>query len=331
MRYDPNDPIFSKMQGSPDAPGSGMAINPRTGKMEQVYATYGQADPDTAGPEVETGRYFASDPDRPSTALSLAGYAPGYYSHDNFNTFDNFMSRAIPIAGLVMLAAGGAGALGEGAVSGQGGLGYAGAATDATGTVGTASLTQAPADALNAGAGSTTAPGTTTGVSAGAGGETLMPAAQAPADATFGGTLTQTGAGQFEDLSVFGGAAGGGGAASGGIINSALNFAKANPLVTVAGAQLGAGIIGGIGNNITQNQLMDKKIQADKDLLAQKTAEEEKLAEWRRRFIQGGSYFDAKMPFGPATAGGGSPGLRRPDGTPVYGSGGIINVAQGGG
>lgn len=108
----------------------------------------------------------------------------------------------------------------------------------------------------------------------------------------------------------------------GGLINGFMNFAKANPTTALGMMNLGSSVIGGIGNNITQNQLMDKKIQGEKEMLAQKTLEEQKLAEWRRRFIQGGSYFDAKLPFN-----GGAPAqpLTRPGGAPVYGSGGVIN------
>ena len=85
--YAPEDPIFAGMTGSPAAPGDGMAVNPRTGQLEQVYATYRFGDPDTAGPMQETGRYFASDGPLPRGALSLAGYAPGYYS-DRSSIFD---------------------------------------------------------------------------------------------------------------------------------------------------------------------------------------------------------------------------------------------------
>jgi hypothetical protein len=35
--YDPGS-IFSPMGGAPDAHGSGTAINPRTGQLEQVYS-----------------------------------------------------------------------------------------------------------------------------------------------------------------------------------------------------------------------------------------------------------------------------------------------------
>jgi hypothetical protein len=148
--YDPNDPIFSQMGGSPGAPGSGMAINPRTGRLEQVYSIYGQPDPQTAGPQVELRRYFESDPDRPGNAQSLAGYAPGYYSNDNFNTFDNFASRAIEILGLAGLGAGAGGVLpAEGAAAAGGTVADATVPAVASGGGASSVLsTWTPADAL---------------------------------------------------------------------------------------------------------------------------------------------------------------------------------------
>ena len=76
-RYAPDDPIFARMTGSPEAPGDGMAVNPRTGRRELVYATYETSE---SGMLYETGRYFASDGPLPRGAVSLAGYAPGHYS-----------------------------------------------------------------------------------------------------------------------------------------------------------------------------------------------------------------------------------------------------------
>ena len=86
-RYSPDDAIFAGMTGSAGAPGPGTAINPRTGQPELVWATYAPTgEPGTAGTMGETGRYFASDGPLPDGAMSLAGYAPGYYS-DNDTTF----------------------------------------------------------------------------------------------------------------------------------------------------------------------------------------------------------------------------------------------------
>ena len=77
--YAPDDLIFARMTGSPAAPGDGMAVNPRTGRRELVYATYETSE---SGMQYETGRYFASDGPLPRGAQSLAGYAPGYYTDD---------------------------------------------------------------------------------------------------------------------------------------------------------------------------------------------------------------------------------------------------------
>ena len=82
--YAPEDPIFARMTGSPAAPGDGMAVNPRSGLPELVYATYSVSE---SGMLYETGRYFAADGPLPQGALSLAGYAPGYYS-DKTSVFD---------------------------------------------------------------------------------------------------------------------------------------------------------------------------------------------------------------------------------------------------
>ena len=76
-RYAPDDPIFARMTGSAAAPGDGMAVNPRTGRRELVYATYETSE---SGMLYETGRYFASDGPLPRGAQSLAGYAPGQYT-----------------------------------------------------------------------------------------------------------------------------------------------------------------------------------------------------------------------------------------------------------
>ena len=76
-RYAPDDPIFARMTGSAATPGDGMAVNPRTGRRELVYATYETSE---SGMLYETGRYFASDGPLPPGAQSLAGYAPGYYT-----------------------------------------------------------------------------------------------------------------------------------------------------------------------------------------------------------------------------------------------------------
>lgn len=102
-----------------------------------------------------------------------------------------------------------------------------------------------------------------------------------------------------------------------------IDWARNNKMLAYGAMQVGTGIVGGIGQNLTQNQLMDKRIQADKDLLEQKKRNAQELEEWRRRFTQSGSYFDAAMPVskGPSA-------LTRPGGAPVYDPNGGLIASQ---
>lgn len=109
-----------------------------------------------------------------------------------------------------------------------------------------------------------------------------------------------------------------------GLIQSSLDFVKENPLATVGAGQLVSGVVSGVGNNITQNQLADKKAKADRELLAARTQEEANALEARRRFVQSGSYYSAAVPM---RAGPQQP-LRRPDGTSVYAPNGLIASAM---
>lgn len=102
-----------------------------------------------------------------------------------------------------------------------------------------------------------------------------------------------------------------------GLIDKIMGWGKDNKLAAYGAMQ----VLGGIGNNLTQNQLMDKKTASDRQLLAQRTEEERKAAENRRKLIQSGSYFSGNLPFSATQA---KP-LRRPDGSLVYGSGLIAN------
>lgn len=112
-------------------------------------------------------------------------------------------------------------------------------------------------------------------------------------------------------------------AAPGGIINNAmgavLEFGKEYPGLALAGGQMATGIIGGIG----QSGMLDRKIQADKEMQEQKMADAQSLEEWKRRFIQGGSSYDAKVPFQPTNQ-----PLKRPDGSNVYATPGIVAGAM---
>jgi hypothetical protein len=139
--------------------GSGYALNPKTGKMEQVYATYTTTE---SGVQAETGFFFESDPFRPSSALSLQGFAPGYYT-DNSSTFDNFLERVVLGGAAVLGAIAGAEVIG---VAG-GGASTTEAVTGATATEG-AAATVSTTEAVTAGAGATAAApvvSTTTAVS----------------------------------------------------------------------------------------------------------------------------------------------------------------------
>jgi hypothetical protein len=112
-------------------------INPRTGQQEPLYL-----DNDTSY------LYFPSDGGMPATA-SQAG-APTYHSDNNFNTFDEFMSRFIPIAGVAALGAGATGALPAEGTAAAGGT-VADATVPAAASGGGASSVIAnwtPADAL---------------------------------------------------------------------------------------------------------------------------------------------------------------------------------------
>lgn len=96
---------------------------------------------------------------------------------------------------------------------------------------------------------------------------------------------------------------------------------------TLAGA-LGAGalgVVGGIGSALLNKDTAEKRIQADKDLLAQKTTEEQKAAENKRAMIQSGSYFDAKIGVAAPTT---PRPLRRPNGALVYAQPGIVAGAM---
>lgn len=106
-----------------------------------------------------------------------------------------------------------------------------------------------------------------------------------------------------------------------GLISRIMGWAEKNPRFAVAG---GLQVLGGIGQNLTQNQIMDKKTSSDKELLARKYAEEEKAAAARRAMVQSGSYFSGALPFSATSA---KP-LRRPDGSLVY-TGGLIGNAMG--
>lgn len=113
------------------------------------------------------------------------------------------------------------------------------------------------------------------------------------------------------------------GGASGGKYNGfgsgLINWAKENEKLAAVGASSAIGLIGGVMANANADERLDKQIASQKELTSQKTQEQIALDNSRREAIQKGSYFDADLKMKP-----GSKVLRRPDGTLVYASPGII-------
>lgn len=164
-------------------------------------------------------------------------------------------------------------------------------------------------------------PGTMTDVSPGLIGSQMqapvasdLPVSAAPgAFDTYGSTVSPG-----ASATIFDGAGAG---ANRGLIGSAMDFAKANPMLSAAALQVGGGMLAGAGNQANQRQMLDKKISADRDLERQRQQQAIELEEWKRRFAQSGSYFDALIPFKRSA----NPGLTRPGGAPVFSpNGGLI-------
>jgi hypothetical protein len=116
--------------------------------------------------------------------------------------------------------------------------------------------------------------------------------------------------------------------AGGGLINSAMNFAKTNPLLTAAGLTIAGGAVQGAGNRANQKEIADRNIQASRDLQTQRQQQAIELEEWKRRFAQSGSYFDALVPFRRRPN---APLMRQSTGTPVYQNGLIASAMNNGG
>lgn len=115
-----------------------------------------------------------------------------------------------------------------------------------------------------------------------------------------------------------------------GLIDSWMKFSKENPVATVVGAQLAGGVIQGIGAAqrqdealASQERMQERNISAQRELLDQRLEDAKAMEEFKRRFTQAGSYFDATPKVKPAA----DKVLRRPDGTPVY-SGGVISTGM---
>lgn len=116
-------------------------------------------------------------------------------------------------------------------------------------------------------------------------------------------------------------------AASRGIIGGAMDWATKSPsntLLALGGLQAATGVVGGVGQYMAQRDLQEERLNAERELQQQKVDDAKELEEWKRRFTQSGSYFDANIPFRR------KPGaiLRRPDGSPVYASPGIVAGAM---
>lgn len=113
-----------------------------------------------------------------------------------------------------------------------------------------------------------------------------------------------------------------------GLIGSVMDWAKENPDMAQAAGTVAGGalqVAGGVGaallrSSDTEKQtaanssMLDRRIQAEKDLQDKKVANAIELEEWKRKFAQAGSYFDSALPFKPAA----DTTLRRPGGAPVY-------------
>lgn len=105
--------------------------------------------------------------------------------------------------------------------------------------------------------------------------------------------------------------------AGGGLISGAMDWAKANPGLTAGILQVGGGALQGVANRESAKETQEKKIQAEREAALAKL-------ENQRAFVQSGSYFGAKVPFRP----GANTALRRPDGTAVYSSPGLVAAAM---
>lgn len=114
----------------------------------------------------------------------------------------------------------------------------------------------------------------------------------------------------------------------GGLIGGVMDWAEANPRLSgplaAAGVQVAGGALAGMGNQANQRQMLETRIQADRDLQTQKQQQAIELEEWKRKFAQSGSYFDALIPFKRAT----NTALARPGGAPVFNAGGGLIANQ---
>lgn len=106
---------------------------------------------------------------------------------------------------------------------------------------------------------------------------------------------------------------------SGDITNPLWKSLTENKQLATAGVMAGGGLIAGAMNNQAANERLDKTAAYNSSLQSQKVTDQANLDATKRAAIQGGSYFDAKVNMRP-----GSRVLRRPDGSFVYATPGLI-------
>src|SRR3990167_164516 len=102
-------------------------------------------------------------------------------------------------------------------------------------------------------------------------------------------------------------------AASPGIIDSVLQFGQKNPALTLGAMSLAGGVAMGVGG-----------YQTAMDLQEQKKKDAQEMEQWKRQFVQGGSYYDANVNMRPGTG----VATRRSTGAPLHagiGNPGLIN------
>lgn len=104
-----------------------------------------------------------------------------------------------------------------------------------------------------------------------------------------------------------------------GFLGELAGVLKGNKELAVGGVLAGGGLISGAMNNAAANERLDKTIDAQSNLQTQKVNDQLALDAGKKAAVQSGSYFDANIKMRPK-----SNVLRRPDGSFVYATPGII-------
>lgn len=99
-------------------------------------------------------------------------------------------------------------------------------------------------------------------------------------------------------------------------LSQALYWGKHNPEALNFVAQLGGGALQSLGEYVTTNDLLAKKIAAQRGLQEQDLRLAIELETWKRQHVQNGDFWSAKIPFKPSPKAQGA--LRRPDGKAVF-------------